>query len=124
MVKKKEIYKCDICGNVTEVLTPKDGTLVCCGQEMRLLKENMVEGVSEKHIPVIEKIEGGYKVQVGSVLHPMEEKHYIEWIELVGKEFSYRKFLKPTDKPTAIFKTDETEVFAREYCNLHELWKS
>jgi superoxide reductase len=125
MTKLKEIYKCELCGNMVEVVHEAGGTLVCCGKAMTLMTENTVEASREKHIPVIEKIEGGYVVRVGSVDHPMEEKHYIEWIELVTEKRVYRKHLKPGDKPEAVFMTDcGCSVSAREYCNLHGLWKA
>ena len=124
MAKKLEIYKCDICGNIVEVLHAGQGTLVCCGQDMILQVENTVDAAKEKHVPVIEKIDGGYKVKVGSVAHPMEEKHYIEWIELIAGGTAYRQFLKPGDTPEAVFKVDAAQVNAREYCNLHGHWKA
>ena len=124
MAKKLEVYKCDICGNIVEVLHAGQGTLVCCGQDMTLLVENTVDAAKEKHLPVIEKINGGYKVSVGSVPHPMEEKHYIEWIELIADDKAYRTFLAPGGTPEAIFMIDAVQVSAREYCNLHGLWKS
>jgi superoxide reductase len=93
-------------------------------QDMTLQVENTVDAAKEKHVPVIEKIDGGYKVSVGSVAHPMEEKHYIEWIELIAGDTAYRQFLKPGTTPEAVFMVDATEVSAREYCNLHGLWKS
>ena len=125
MAEKLEIYKCDVCGNIVEVIHGGMGKLVCCNQDMKLLTENTTDAAQEKHVPVIEKIDGGYKVTVGSVEHPMEEKHYIEWIELItddGK--AYRKFLSPGEKPEAIFIVDNNAVSAREYCNLHGLWKA
>ena len=124
MAKRNEIYKCAVCGNVVEVLRCGEGELVCCGKPMMLMTENTSDGAKEKHVPVVEKIEGGYKVTVGSIDHPMSKEHYIEWIELrtkCGKLM--RKCLKPDDKPMAQFMTDATEVFARAYCNLHGLWK-
>jgi superoxide reductase len=124
MTKKKEIYKCEVCGNIVEVLHVGAGELVCCGQPMKLFKENTVDAATEKHVPVIEKTEDGYRVQVGSVLHPTEEKHYIEWIELIADGKACRQFLNPGDKPEAFFKVDAKNVTAREYCNLHGLWKS
>lgn len=124
MAKKLEVYKCDVCGNIVEVLHAGQGTLVCCGQDMTLLVENTVDAAKEKHVPVIEKIDGGYKVSVGSVPHPMEEKHYIEWVELIAGSTAYRQFLEPGGAPEAIFKIDADQVSAREYCNLHGLWKS
>ena len=124
MAERLEIYKCDVCGNIVEVLHGGKGELVCCGQPMKLMKENTVDAAKEKHVPVIEKIPGGYKVKVGSVAHPMEEKHYIEWIELIADGEAYRYFLKPGMAPEATFKTDAAKVAAREYCNLHGLWKA
>lgn len=128
MAKKLEIYKCEHCGNIVEVIHAGGGQLVCCGEAMKLITENTVDASKEKHVPVIEKIEGGIKVTVGSVLHPMEEKHYIEWIELIADNKTYRKFLQPGDAPEAVFKIDATQltdvVTAREYCNIHGLWKA
>ncbi|MDD7462532.1 MAG: desulfoferrodoxin [Prevotellaceae bacterium] len=124
MTEVKEIYKCPLCGNIVEVVNAAGGTLSCCGQPMQLLKENSVDAATEKHVPVVEKIEGGYRVTVGEVEHPMTEEHSIEWIELITETEVLHKHLKPTDKPVAVFKTDATEVYAREYCNLHGLWRS
>jgi superoxide reductase len=124
MAKKMEVYKCGICGNIVELLHAGQGTLVCCGQDMTLQAENTVDAAQEKHVPVIEKIDGGYKVSVGSVAHPMEDKHYIEWIELIAGNTAYRQFLNPGDAPEAVFKIDADQVTAREYCNLHGHWKS
>ncbi|MCX7656711.1 MAG: desulfoferrodoxin [Treponemataceae bacterium] len=118
------IYKCDICGNIVEVLHEGVGDLVCCGKPMRLFVENTSDGVREKHVPVIEKTSTGYKVSVGSILHPMEEKHYIEWIELVADGTRYRTYLKPGDTPVVEFAVQASTVTAREYCNLHGLWKA
>lgn len=124
MTKGKEVYRCAVCGNIVEVIHPAEGILYCCGQPMELLKENSTDAAIEKHVPVIEKIEGGYRVKVGSVEHPMTEAHYIEWIELITDNKVMRKYLTPKDKPVAEFKTDAKEVSARTYCNLHGLWKS
>lgn len=123
MIEKTQIYKCDICGNIVEVLHAGGGTLVCCGQPMVLQNEKTADSTTEKHVPVIEKIDGGYKVTVGSTLHPMLDAHYIEWIELIADGKSYRQFLKPNDAPVAIFNIDAANVSAREYCNVHGLWK-
>ncbi len=123
MTEAKQVYKCALCGNIVEVLHPAGGTLVCCGQPMKLMVENSVDAAKEKHVPVIEKTATGYKVKVGSVAHPMEEKHFIEWIELVADGVSYRRDLKPGDKPEAEFCAQASTVFARAYCNLHGLWK-
>lgn len=124
MAEQLQVYKCEACGNIVEVLHGGEGELVCCGKPMVLIKENTVDAAKEKHVPVIEKIEGGYKVKVGSVPHPMEEKHYIEWVELIADGKAYRQFLKPGQTPEAIFKIDAAKVTAREYCNLHGLWKA
>jgi superoxide reductase len=124
MATKLEIYKCDVCGNIVEVLHGGQGTLVCCGQDMTLQVENTVDAAKEKHVPVIQKVDGGYKVLIGTVPHPMEEKHYIEWIELIADGTAYRQFLNPGDTPEAVFKVDAAQVSAREYCNLHGLWKA
>ena len=124
MTKKMQIYKCEACGNIVEMLHEGEGELVCCGAPMKLFQENTVDAAKEKHIPVIEKIEGGFKVKVGSVVHPMEEKHYIEWIEAITDDDKvYRQFLKPGDAPEAIFKINANKITSREYCNLHGLWK-
>ncbi|MFA7347656.1 MAG: desulfoferrodoxin [Desulfurivibrionaceae bacterium] len=124
MAEKLQVYKCDVCGNIVEVLHGGVGELVCCGQPMTLQTENTVDAAKEKHVPVIEKVAGGYKVKVGAVAHPMEEKHHIEWIELIAGDKAYRQFLKPGDAPEAFFATDASPVSAREYCNLHGLWKA
>ena len=124
MTSRFEVYKCEVCGNIVEVLHEGKGELVCCGQPMKLNKENTVDAAKEKHVPVIEKTAKGFKVNIGSVTHPMEEKHYIEWIELIADGVAYRKFLNPGDAPEAEFCLDTTQVTAREYCNLHGLWKA
>ena len=123
MAKKLEIYKCQACGNIVEVLHGGEGKLVCCGKPMEQLVENTVDAAKEKHVPVIEKMDGGYKVKVGSVPHPMEEKHFIEWIELIADGQAYRQFLNPGDVPEAFFNVKADSVAARELCNLHGLWK-
>lgn len=124
MIKLNQIYKCDVCGNIVEVINAGGGTLVCCGKPMRLLEGNTVDASLEKHVPVVEKADGGVIVKVGSVEHPMEEKHYIEWIEIHAGEKVYRKHLKPGEKPEAFFEIDEEVEYAREYCNLHGLWRN
>ena len=123
MTKRLQIYKCEVCGNIVEVLHEGKGELVCCGQPMKLYEENTVDAAKEKHVPVIEKIEGGFKVKVGSVTHPMEEKHYIEWIEIIVDGKAYRQFLKPGEIPEAVFNIEAEKIIAREYCNLHGLWR-
>ena len=124
MPQKSEVYKCNACGNIVMVLHGGDGDLVCCGENMVLMSENTVDAAKEKHVPIIEKIPGGYEVKVGSVPHPMEEKHYIEWIELVAGGKSYFQYLQPSEAPKAIFMIDAADVSAREYCNIHGLWKA
>ena len=124
MAERLEVYKCEVCGNIVEVLHAGGGELVCCGQPMKAMQENTVDAAKEKHVPVIEKIDGGVKVSVGSVAHPMEEKHYIEWIEIIADGIAYRKFLNPGETPEATFSTDAANITAREYCNLHGLWKA
>lgn len=124
MAKKLEVYKCEVCGNIVEVTHEGEGVLTCCDRPMVLLVENVVDASKEKHVPVIEKIEGGYRVKIGSIPHPMEEKHYIEWIELIADGKVYREFLQPGNTPEAIFKIEANQVTAREYCNLHGLWKA
>jgi superoxide reductase len=126
MAEFRKIYKCELCGNIVEVVHVGGGSLVCCGKPMQLVVENTVEASKEKHIPVIEKLEDGFKVKVGSVDHPMEEKHYIEWIELNVGNRVYRKYLNPGDKPEACFKTcTGCETYtAKAYCNLHGYWKN
>jgi len=119
-----EVYKCDLCGNIVEVIHPGGGDLVCCGQDMKLLSENTVDAAKEKHVPVIEFSNGSIKVSVGSVAHPMEEKHYIEWIELIADGKTYRQFLKPGDSPTATFNISAKSVTARELCNIHGQWSA
>jgi len=96
---------------------------VCCGKPMKLLVEGAVDAAKEKHVPVVEKTAGGIKVKVGSAPHPMEEKHYIEWVEIIADGKAYRQFLKPGDPPEATFNIDAQAVTAREYCNMHGLWK-
>ncbi len=123
MTKVREIYRCTVCGNIVEVVNSGGGELVCCGKPMVLLKENTTDGAMEKHVPVVERTECGYKVKVGSAEHPMLDNHYIKWIELLTPHGVMRHELKPGDKPEATFCTDEKEVCAREYCNLHGLWK-
>jgi len=137
MSRKLQIYKCAVCGNIVEVVYGSSGELACCGQPMELLDEKTADAATEKHVPVIEKTDDGYKITVGSTLHPMEEKHYIEWIELLaddkgvphtrkiafGGPKAYRQFLNPGDAPQAVFNVEADPVTAREYCNVHGLWK-
>ena len=122
--KIRQVYKCSVCGNIVEVLHVGGGELVCCGQPMNLLKEKTEDEGKEKHVPIIEKTGKGVKVKVGSVPHPMEETHFIEWVEIIADGSSCKKFLKPGQKPEAEFETTATNITARIYCNLHALWKS
>lgn len=123
MAQQYEIYKCNLCGNIVEVLHGGKGVLVCCGEPMVLMEEQTAEQVYEKHVPVIEKTENGVKVKVGSVPHPMEEKHYIEWIQVITDNGACKKFLKPGDKPEVEFIGIEGIKKVREFCNIHLLWK-
>lgn len=124
MTAISQIYKCKICGNIVEVLHTGGGTLVCCGEPMELLPEKTADVGMEKHVPVIEKTATGIKVKIGSIPHPMEDKHYIEWIQIIADGRSYRKFLKPGDTPEAEFSIQAENITAREYCNIHGLWKA
>lgn len=121
--EKLQVYKCKVCGNMVELIHSGAGTLVCCGQNMTLLKEGETDAATEKHVPVVKKIDGGFEVKVGEVAHPMEDKHYIEWIELLANGKAYRQFLKPGEPPVAKFMVTADKATAREYCNLHGLWK-
>ena len=127
MTKLSEIYKCNVCGNIVEVIYTGVGQLVCCGKPMELLQEKTQDEGLEKHVPVIEKTNNGIKVKVGPIPHPMEENHYIEWVQLFVDGQSYRQFLKPGEAPEVEFRiiTNNTEqLTAREFCNVHGLWKS
>jgi len=124
MAERLEVYKCEACGNIVEVLHGGAGELVCCGAPMVLMSENTVDAAKEKHVPVVEKTAGGVTVKVGEVPHPMEEKHYIEWIEIIADGKAYRQFLNPGETPEATFNVEANQVTAREYCNLHGQWKA
>ena len=125
MTVQRQVYRCNVCGNIVEVLHAGKGELVCCGQPMELLQEKATDAGLEKHVPVIEATDSGIKVKVGDVPHPMEEKHYIEWIEIITDSGACRHFLKPGDKPEAEFEIEPQKVKgAREYCNIHGLWRS
>jgi superoxide reductase len=121
---KLQVYKCQICGIITEVLEGGAGELVCCGEPMTLYEENVVDASREKHVPVVTKMEGGFMVAVGSIPHPMEAKHFIMWIELLADGKAYRQFLAPGEKPEAFFPIQAQTVSARELCNLHGMWKA
>ena len=127
MTKLSQVYKCNVCGNIVEVVHASGGTLSCCDKPVQLMEEKTKDQGLEKHVPVIEKVDGGIKVKVGSVPHPMEEAHWIEWVELIVGDSVYRQYLQPSHVPEAIFKIavdDISQLAAREYCNLHGLWTS
>lgn len=125
MIKILEIYKCEACGNIVEALHAGAGELVCCGQQMTLMVENTIDASREKHIPVIEKIVEGVNIKVGSIAHPMEGKHFIEWIEVITDGRTIRQNLKSGDPPEAFFAGDAAKITAaRAFCNLHGLWRA
>lgn len=125
MMKKLDVYKCTLCGNIVEVLHAANGTLTCCGKAMDHLVENTTDAAQEKHVPVFE----GWKVKVGSVAHPMQPEHFIEWVELIDGNWIARRFLNPGETPEVVFDAcsdgscSSEKAYAREYCNLHGLWK-
>ena len=131
MTKLNQIYKCNICGNIVEVLHTGVGELVCCGEPMKLQEENTVDGAGEKHLPIIEELHAnvcqgkdGVKIKVGEIEHPMDEGHYIEWIEIITSDGRRgKKFLQPGEKPEVEFHTRIEVVGARAYCNVHGLWE-
>ena len=124
MATRLEVYKCDKCGILTEILNTGEGSLTCCGQAMMLQAEGTVDAAREKHVPAITKTPTGFRVEVGAVAHPMLPAHYIQWVELLADGVSYTKFLSPGDAPVAEFSIDADKVVAREYCNLHGHWKA
>lgn len=124
MAQINGIYKCSVCGNIVTVLHSGGGTLVCCGKNMELLISKSNDDGQEKHVPVIEKNDQGYTVKIGSIPHPMEDTHYIEWIELIADGKSYFCFLKPGDAPEAEFCLKALSVSVRTYCNIHGLWQN
>lgn len=123
-IKRLEVYKCAHCGNIVETVKGGPGQLVCCGVPMSRLDENTVDAAKEKHVPVVEKMDGGFRVKVGDVAHPMADNHYIEWIELIDGDKVYREYLNPGATPVATFLVAATNVRARAYCNLHGLWQA
>ena len=123
MTENLEIYKCEVCGIVAEVLEGGAGDLVCCGTEMALQQAKTADAATEKHVPIIEPGDGEVTVVVGSTPHPMEDKHYIQWIELTSDGQTTRRMLKPGDDPKAVFTGAGKDLTAREHCNLHGLWK-
>ena len=124
MAEKLGVYKCENCGNIIEVMHASKISVKCCGSKMVLQKENTVDAAKEKHVPVIEKIDGGVRVTVGEVSHPMADDHYIEWIEIIAGDHVYQKYLHPGEQPSAAFEIDADSIVARAYCNLHGHWKS
>ncbi len=125
MPEKREVYKCEACGNIVEVLEGGGADLICCGEEMSLLKGKTADEGKEKHVPVVDVVnERDIRVKVGSNPHPMEEKHYIQWIEDVDGDNSCRHYLKPGQPPETVFQNMGPDVTVREYCNLHGLWKA
>jgi len=124
-MNKRAVYKCEVCGNIVELLHVGGGQLVCCGEDMQLMEEKTEDSSTEKHVPYIEKDGDKVTVKVGeNTAHPMEESHYIEWIELIADGKAYRQFLNPGDEPKAVFNIKAGKLSAREYCNVHGLWKS
>ena len=124
MTVRSQVYKCQLCGNIVEVVHAAAGQLVCCNQPMTLLTENTTDAATEKHVPVVELTDGSTKVTVGSVTHPMTDDHYIEWIELLIGDRVFRTYLSPGDSPEAVFEVVAEGTVAREYCNLHGLWRT
>lgn len=124
MNKLNNVYKCDSCGNMVEMVHASGGQLVCCGDPMKHLNENTTDAAVEKHVPAINVTGNRVEIIVGSVEHPMTDDHYIEWIELITQNEVFRKQLQPGEKPQAVFQIDTDKFTARAYCNLHGLWKS
>ena len=119
---RSQVYRCNVCGNIVEILHGGVGTLVCCNRSMELLNEKTSDAGSEKHVPVMEKTDKGVKVRVGSVAHPMENEHYIEWIEIIAGDNICHKFLNPGDAPEIEFSISENVTGVKEYCTVHGLW--
>jgi superoxide reductase len=124
MTKRLEIYKCEICGNIVEVIHQGAGKPVCCGKPMVLVTENTEDASREKHVPVVERMATGVKVAVGSIPHPMDEGHFIEWIQVIADGKAFREFLEPGDVPEAVFRIEAHDITARGYCDKHGLWKT
>ena len=124
MAAKLEVHKCEMCGNIVEVLHGGAGTLVCCGEDMVLLDEQTADATTEKHVPVMEETDHGILVKVGSAPHPMEDAHHIEWIEVIAGGKAYREFLTPGGAAEATFCLDSKIDTLREFCNVHGLWKA
>lgn len=124
MTELNQIYKCNHCGIMVEIIHAGKGSLICCGEKMELITPKREDVGTEKHLPVMERTPEGLLVKVGSIPHPMEEKHYIEWIEIIADNKVYRKYLNPKDKPEALFCIEAESVEIREYCNIHGLWQT
>ena len=125
MAKRNEVYKCEICGNIVEVLQGGAGELVCCGEPMQLLQAKTEDEGREKHVPLVIDQAHGVLVKVGDVPHPMVDKHFIQWIEIVTPQRVYREYLSPEQEPQAEFCVSlDQVVLVREYCNLHGLWET
>ena len=124
MTEKLQVYKCEVCGNIVEVIHSGKGQLVCCGKPMVLMEEKTEDQGKEKHVPVVERSREKVGVKVGSIPHPMQEGHYIEWIEIIADAVTQRKFLSAGERPEAEFTVKAENISVREYCNIHGLWKS
>ncbi|MCK4778302.1 MAG: desulfoferrodoxin [Actinomycetia bacterium] len=124
MTELNQIYRCNVCGNIVEMVHASAGQLVCCGQPMELLVEKTEDEGKEKHVPVIERTDEGIIVKIGSVPHPMEESHYIEWVEILHKGRTCKKFLNPGESPEVKFRAKSEDIKVREYCSVHGLWVS
>lgn len=123
-IERNQVYKCEHCGNIADILHGGGPKLFCCNKPMVLLEENTVDAAVEKHVPVVTKVDGGFKVAVGNVAHPMADDHHIEWIEVLENGSVHRQFLSPGEAPEAFFALEADSVTARAYCNLHGFWKS
>jgi superoxide reductase len=124
MTKRDQIFKCTVCGNIVEMVGTGVGTLVCCGQSMKSMKENSNDASIEKHVPVVTISASKTSIKVGEIEHPMEETHFIEWIELIVDDRVDKQFLHAGEKPETEFNIAPKKYIARAYCNVHGLWKS
>ncbi len=124
MRKRYQVYRCEVCGNIVQILHGGVGTLVCCNRSMKLLNELTKDSGMEKHVPVIERNGNTIKIKVGTVQHPMEEQHYIEWVEAISNDKIYRKHLQPGSKPEVEFVIEGNNIIAREFCTVHGMWRS
>lgn len=124
MTEINQIFKCNVCGNIVEMVHSGVGELVCCGQPMELKQEKTEDEGMEKHVPIIEKNETGIIVRVGNIAHPMTSEHHIEWIEVITEHRTYRKRLDLDQEPWAEFFLEAQVLTVRAYCNVHGLWKN